>query len=153
MDGFKLPYNIQNWCTGKILEAARVRHCVVGDLIIVALSQPVVPRDVLFAVADEQIDAARSALASHGYEELPQTRAGLFDNRATKESQTGWPGYLFIPKNASPSTTGTLIMSATFWHLDLSYNSWEKNTFLLPNTPCRFPRKLFYLQGKFSAFS
>ena len=150
MDSYKLPYKIQSWRPEEILEAAGVRYCVVGDLVIVALSHPVVPRDVQLAVADEQIDAARSALTLHDYEELPETRADLFDHGATKESQTGWPGYLFLPKNNScPYNTGTIIMPATFWHLDLSLDTWQRNTFLIPNTPCRFPLKLFYLQGKF----
>ncbi|OJD12738.1 hypothetical protein AJ78_06716 [Emergomyces pasteurianus Ep9510] len=134
----------------EILEAAGVRWCFVGDLV-VARYYPLMPSDYHVAIADEQLETARAALASHGFQELPQTHIRLFDRRATKESKTGWPGYRFLPNGADEwGTCSTIIMPATFWHLDLSPNSWETNTYFVTNTPCRFPQKLLYFRCEFS---
>ncbi|OAX80513.1 hypothetical protein ACJ72_05152 [Emergomyces africanus] len=130
----------------EILEAAGVRWCFVGDLV-VARYYPLMPSDYHVAIADEQLETARAALASHGFQELPQTHLRFSDRRATKESKTGWPGFRFLPNGADEwGTCSIIIMPATFWHLDLSPNSWETNTYFVTNTPCRFPQKLLYFR-------
>ncbi|EER37350.1 conserved hypothetical protein [Histoplasma capsulatum H143] len=135
-----------DWAPGEILDNAGVRHCVVGDLIVVAVGYPLVPFDFQFAIADEQLETARSALASGGFQEVPQTHQRFFDRTATNESTTGWPGYRFLPNDADDWTTSIIIVPAKFWHLDLSRDAWSRDTFLFPNSPCRFPRRLVYFQ-------
>ncbi|OQE30698.1 hypothetical protein PENFLA_c002G05720 [Penicillium flavigenum] len=141
----------------QILEAAGVRYCVVGDLVVMALGGPLLLTDMYFAVANDQLELARSALASHGFDELPQTRLRFFSD-ATKESSTGWPGYRFVPHEADPDdgpdrywATSTIIIPATFWHLDLSPESFTTTTFLVPDTGYRFPFKLVYLRAMIDA--
>jgi hypothetical protein len=137
----------------QILEAAGVRYCVVEDLVVMAHGGPLVLTDMYFAVADDQLELARTALASHGFDELPQRHLRFFSN-ATKESSTGWPGYRFYPHKADrPDSywdTSTIIIPATFWHLDLSPESFPTTTFLVPDTGYRFPFKLVYFRGAFS---
>ena len=137
----------------QVLEAAGVRYCVVGDLVVMALGRPLVLTDMYFAVADDQLELARSALASHGFDELTQTHLRFFSD-ATKESSTGWPGYRFLPHEADRPdrywATSTIIIPATFWHLDLSPESFTTTTFSVPDTGYRFPFKLVYLRGVFS---
>ncbi|KAJ6180830.1 hypothetical protein N7519_011291 [Penicillium mononematosum] len=137
----------------QVLEAAGVRYCVVGDLVVMALGGPLLLTDMYFAVADDQLELARTALASHGFDELPQTHLRFFSD-ATKESSTGWPGYRFVPHEADPDdgpdrywATSTIIIPATFWHLDLSPESFTTTTFLVPDTGYRFPFKLVYLRA------
>jgi hypothetical protein len=136
----------------QILEAAGVRYCVVGDLVVIALGGPLVLTDMYFAVADDQLELARSALASHGFEELPQRHRWFF-SPATKESSTGWPGYRFLPHDSDRPDyywdASTIIIPATFWHLDLSQESFATTTFAGPDTGYRFPFKLVYLRGVF----
>jgi hypothetical protein len=138
----------------QVLEAAGVRYCVVGDLVIIVLGGPLVLSDIYLAVADDELELARSALASHGFDEWPQTHRRFFDSSSTKESPTGWPGYRFLPHEAGPDegpdrywATSTIIIPATFWHLDLSPESWTTTTFLVPDTAYRFPSRLVYLRG------
>lgn len=145
----ELPYSIQNWRLEEILDAASVRHCLVGDLVARALGFPLIPSSAHLAIADEQLENARSTLVASGdYQELPQTLEGFFDKRATKEGTTGWPGYRFLPEDAEEWTTSTIIMPASFWCLDLSPESWKTNTVPIMNAPCRFPQKLIYLKGE-----
>ncbi|KLJ06648.1 hypothetical protein EMPG_17860 [Blastomyces silverae] len=147
MDGYTLSLSKPDWRPEEILEDAGVRHCIVGDLIVVALGYPLIPFDFQFAIADEQLETARSALASRGYQEVPQISRGFFDDTATKESTIGWPGYRFLRHGDEDWMTHTIIMPATFWHLDLSPDAWSRNTFLFPDTPCRYPRRLVYLRA------
>ncbi|EEH03717.1 conserved hypothetical protein [Histoplasma capsulatum G186AR] len=148
MDGYKkLSLAKCDWAPGEILDNAGVRHCIVGDLIVVAVGYPLVPFDFQFAIADEQLETARSALASGGYQEVPQTHQRFFDRTATNESTTGWPGYRFLPNDADDWTTSIIIVPAKFWHLDLSRDAWSRDTFLFPNSPCRFPRRLVYFRA------
>ncbi|KAM5463355.1 hypothetical protein MauCBS54593_007562 [Microsporum audouinii] len=136
------------------LEAAGVRYCVVGDLVIMALGGPLLLSDMYLVVADDELELARSALTSHGFDELPQTHQRFFFSSATKESPTGWPGYRFLPHEVGPDdgpdrywATSTIIMPASFWHLDLSPESWTTTTFLVPDTAYRFPCRLAYLRA------
>lgn len=152
MDDYKLPLTKSDLRPEEILETAGVRHCIVGDLIILALGYPLVPCDFQLAIADEQLETARLALALGGYQEVPQTHERFFAESATKESKTGWPGYRFLPNDAGEWTTSTIIMPAKFWHLDLSRDSWSRNTVLIPDMPCRFPRRLIYFQGELQFF-
>ncbi|KAK2802645.1 hypothetical protein FQN50_007253 [Emmonsiellopsis sp. PD_5] len=103
----------------QVLEAAGVRYCVVGDLVIIALGGPLVLSDIYLAVADDQLELARHSLASHGFDELPQTHQRFFTT-ATKESPTGWPGYRFLPHEVGAHdgpdrywATSTIIIPAT----------------------------------------
>ncbi|OAX78740.1 hypothetical protein ACJ72_06950 [Emergomyces africanus] len=149
MDGYKkLSLAKSDWLPEEILEDAGVRHCIVGDLIVVAVGYPLVPFDFQFAIADEQLETARSALASRGYQEAAHTtHHGFFDKTATKESTTGWPGYRFLPNSPEDCMTGITIVPAKFWHLDLGRDAWSRDTFLFPNTPCRYPRRLVYFRA------
>ncbi|PGH08580.1 hypothetical protein GX51_01099 [Blastomyces parvus] len=145
VDGYTPCPSKSDWPPAEILKDAGVRYCIVGDLVAVALGDPLVPYDFQFAIADEQLETARSALASRGYQEAPHTGVAYFDPTATKESSTGWPGYRFLPPGAEDWMNHIMIMPATFWHLDLSPDAWSRDTFLFPDTPCRYPRRLVYL--------
>ncbi|PGH28062.1 hypothetical protein AJ80_00318 [Polytolypa hystricis UAMH7299] len=85
----KLPYSM-DWRLEEILDAAGVRHCLVGDLVVRTLGFPLIPSSVHLVIADEQLENARSILvASRDYQEFPQTLEAFFDKCATKESTTG----------------------------------------------------------------
>ena len=130
----------------EILEGSGIRHCIVGDFVVLGLEYPIVPCDVQITVNDDELESARSVLAKNGYNEVPQTHERFFCETASRESKTGWPGYRFLPDGAGPHATSTIIMPASYWHFDLSPHSWEGNTFLVPNTPYRFPRRVPYLR-------
>jgi hypothetical protein len=49
---------------------------------------------------------------------------------------------------ASPFDPRVILVPSSFWHLDLSESSLSMNTFLHATTRCRFPRRLFYVDGK-----
>lgn len=53
MDDYKLPLTKSDLRPEGILEAASVRHCIVGDLIVLALGYPLVPCDFQLAIADD----------------------------------------------------------------------------------------------------
>lgn len=126
MDGYNPPLPARYWHQEEV---------AASDLIAAAVGYPLVPCDFQFAIVDEQLDAARSALASIGYQEVSQTHRRCFAECATKESKTGWPGYRFLPHDAGEWTTSTIIMPASFGHLDLGHDSWSKNSFLFPDNP------------------
>ena len=147
----KLPYDsIQNWRLEEILNAAGVRYCLVGDLVVAAIGWPLAPiSGVQLAVADEQLENARSILVdSWDYQEIPQAILGFHDRRATRESTTGFPGYRFPLEDAGGNVFSTIIMPASYWRLDLSPGSFETNTVPIPDAPCRFPERHHYLKGE-----
>ncbi|KAK2750068.1 hypothetical protein FQN57_004560 [Myotisia sp. PD_48] len=144
----------------EVLATAGVRYCVVGDLVIMALGGPLLLSDIYLAVADDQLELARSALASQGFDEWPQTHKRFFCAFTTKESATGWPGYRFLPQEVGPNdgpdryyATSTILIPASFWYLDLSPESWTTTTFLVPGTVYRFPPRLVYLRALIDALT
>lgn len=149
MGCYKSPLAESDWRPQEILAAVGVRYCIVGDLVICALGRhPLVPFDFQLVIADEQLETACQALTTNGYQEFPQTHERFFAESATEESTRGWPGHRFLPNDAGKWATSTIIMPATFWHLDLSRDSWSANTVCIPSTPCRLPRRLVYFRGE-----
>ncbi|KAK2795564.1 hypothetical protein FQN51_000418 [Onygenales sp. PD_10] len=131
MADFEAPFKLQSfmlWCylrTAEILEESGLRYCIVGDAIAKILGYPLIISDLLLAVADEQLDAARSILiTNHGFIEYPQINETFWDKRTTKEkgNQTGWPGCrLVIDINVHPRDPSLVLIPASYWHLDLVF--------------------------------
>ena len=122
-----------------------MKYCIVGDVVVKILGFPLVISDLYLAVQDEQLEAARSFLIMHNFNEVPQTHERFFDKKATKESQIGWPGHRLVNIEAHPQRAGVMLVPATYWHLDLGPACFVINTFLHPDTRCRFPKRLYYL--------
>ena len=110
----------------KILANAGVRYCLVGDFAVLGLGYPVVPFTVQVAVNNEELETARSALASNGFNEVLQMYTGHANKNATKETKEGWPGYEFVPDDAGQYPTTTMIMPASYWHFSLSPRLFEE---------------------------
>ncbi|QSS61901.1 hypothetical protein I7I51_04078 [Histoplasma capsulatum] len=77
MDGYNPPLPARYWHQEEV---------AASDLIAAAVGYPLVPCEFQFAIVDEQLDAARSALASIGYQEVSQTHRRCFAECATKET-------------------------------------------------------------------
>ncbi|KAK2795336.1 hypothetical protein FQN50_009762 [Emmonsiellopsis sp. PD_5] len=157
MADFEAPFELQSFVfwrylrTAEILEQSGLRYCIVGDVVAKILGYPLAISDLLLAVADEELDTARSILmTNHGFVEYPQVNETFWDKRTTKEkdNQTGWPGYrLVIDSNVQLWHSSLVLVPASYWHLDLSPSSLSNNTFLHPTTLCRFPTRIFYLDA------
>ncbi|PGG96414.1 hypothetical protein AJ79_09609 [Helicocarpus griseus UAMH5409] len=127
------------------LENHRIKHCIVGDAIIALLGYPLVVSDLYLAVADEQLEDAHTVVRQQNFKDACG-HACFVDKDAT-DSPAGWPGYRLVKDSEKPENTGVVLVPSGFWHLDLSVPSLLANTFLHPTTSCRFPKRLFYIQG------
>jgi hypothetical protein len=129
------------------LEDRRIKHCIAGDAILTTLGHPLVICQLYLVVADEQLEDALAVMLQQGLEKS-QGRAVYVDQDATI-APLGWPGYTLKRPLASLLAAGVSLVPSSFWHMDLSEASLSKNTFLHPTTRCRFPTRLFYLNGMF----
>ncbi|RHZ62151.1 uncharacterized protein CDV56_107593 [Aspergillus thermomutatus] len=137
----------------EILEISGLRHSIVGDAIIRILGYPLVISDLYLAIADEQLQDAYSILLDNGFNDVPGVDLAYRYEHAI-ESPAGWPGYrLVVDPSAQLQATRVMLVPATFWHLNLEPESFSANTFLFPDSRCRFPRRLFYLHALIDVIS
>ncbi|KAI2707428.1 hypothetical protein CBS147332_7082 [Penicillium roqueforti] len=126
------------------LEEHGIRHCITGDAIIGILGYPLVICEFYLAVADEQLEDARSVVLQQGFQASPVR--DIYVDKDARASPLGWPGYRLVMPCASVFP-GVMLVPASFWHMDLSESSLSTNTFLHDSTRCRFPKRLFYLDA------
>lgn len=128
------------------LEDHSIRHCIAGDAIITTLGYPLVICDFYLAVADEHLEDALTVVLQQGFQEI-RGRDFYVDKDAII-TPSGWPGHRLKMTSASPISPAVVLVPSSFWHIELSELSLSTNTFLHPSTRCRFPKRLFYLDGK-----
>lgn len=128
------------------LEEHSIRHCIAGDAIIATLGYPLVICDFYLAIADSQLEDAFTIVLQQGFQ-VSRGRDVYVDKDATV-NPLGWPGYRLVMPSASPFAPGVVLVPSSCWHMDLSESSFLTNTFLHTTTRCRFPKRLFYLDGK-----
>ncbi|KAF5863449.1 hypothetical protein ETB97_010080 [Aspergillus alliaceus] len=127
------------------LEDRLIKHCIAGDAILTTLGHPLVICQLYLVVADEQLEDALAVMLQQGLEQS-QGPAVYVDRDATV-APLGWPGYTLKRPRASFLAPEVSLVPSSFWHMDLSEASLLKNTFLHPTTRCRFPTRLFYIDG------
>ena len=153
--GFPVDWEIEQlrlseeFRAAEILEEDGYRTCIVGDVASVMYGSDVVVSDLYIAVADNELQYALKTLLERGFLEEPQTKL-RFMGSASKESNSGWPGYRLCRQPRRRDAVGILLMPATLWNLDLGGRSFWSDTLLFPRSKCRFPRLEAYVNGTIS---
>lgn len=127
------------------LEDSRIKHCIAGDAILTTLGHPLVICRLYLVIADEQLEDALAVMLQQGLEKCEGP--AVYVERDATIAPLGWPGYTLKRPLASFLAPDVSLVPSSFWHMDLSEASLSKNTFLHPATRCRFPTRLFYLDG------
>lgn len=127
-----------------LLEAASIRHCLVGDVLAQALGSNIFVGHTFLAVSDAQLAAAGALLSSTGI----FLDAVCTYYRASNTNEY-FPGFVFVTEEIDVQTNPCRIMvvPTSYWHLDLDADNYAQNTVLLSHPRCRFPNKLHYIDS------
>ena len=127
-----------------LLEAASIRHCLVGDAVAQVLGSDTLIGDTFVAVCDDQLAVAGALLSATGI--FFDAETNYYDDDTTDDR---FPGFVFVAEEIDVKTNPRRIMvvPASYWHLDLSTKNYARNTVLVPEPRCRFPNKLHYMDG------
>lgn len=150
---YKFPLKEQSFWpalwAAELLESAGLQHCIVGDTVARLLGSPTCVCCLFIAVSDEQLEDGRRILLDHGHHGKSQNLL-CPSNEEARENPGGWPGHTFLSRHSVKlSGIDIMLVPASVWYLDLSPASFAANTFLHPDTSCRFPTRLFYIDGTY----